>query len=136
MNNQQLYKDYLLRAEGRLKALETLFNEGLWADVVRESQEIVELALKGLLRYLQIEVPRIHDVSAVLEENTDKLPASIKKSLPELVDISQDLRRDRELAFYGSEDVTPHEFYKKKHATAAKEKANKVVVICKKGALL
>ncbi|NMC63397.1 MAG: HEPN domain-containing protein [SAR324 cluster bacterium] len=133
MNNEQLYRDYLIRAEGRLKALETLFNEALWADVVRESQEVVELSLKGLLRYMRVEVPRIHDVSGVLEANEEKLPSSIKKSLGELVDISQDLRRDRELAFYGSEDITPHEFYKKKHAQAAKDKARRVVELCKMG---
>jgi len=133
MNNEQLYRDYLIRAEGRLKALETLFNEALWADVVRESQEVVELSLKGLLRYMRVEVPRIHDVSGVLEANEEKIPSAIKKSLGELVDISQDLRRDRELAFYGSEDITPHEFYKKKHAQAAKDKAKRVVELCKIG---
>jgi HEPN domain-containing protein len=36
------------------------------ADVVGESQEIVELALKGLLRSCGIDPPRIHDVSDVL----------------------------------------------------------------------
>lgn len=132
MNNEQLYKDYLLRAEGRLKAVDTLFQESLWADVVRESQEVVELALKSLLRFLHIEIPRIHDVSAILIEHAAKLPPVAKKSLDELVDISQDLRRDRELSFYGSEDVIPHEFYKKKHAEAARNKARTVVDICKK----
>ena len=39
---------------------------GSWADGVRESQEVVELALKGLLRVSGIEPPRIHDVSEVL----------------------------------------------------------------------
>lgn len=133
MNNELLYKDYLLRAAGRLKAVETLFSEGLWADVVRESQEVVELSLKGLLRFMRVEVPRIHDVGSVLEENETKIPASIRQSLPTLMDISHDLRRDRELAFYGSEDITPHEFYKKKHAQAAKEKARQVVEVCRKG---
>ena len=133
MNNERLYKDYLIRAEGRLKALETLFNEALWADVVRESQEVVELSLKGLLRFMRLEVPRVHDVSSILEENKEKVPQVIRKYLDELVDISQDLRRDRELAFYGSEDITPHEFYKKKHALAAKEKAGRVVELCKLG---
>ena len=132
MNNEQLYKDYLIRAEGRLKAVETLFNESLWADVVRESQEVVELALKSLLRSLHIEIPRIHDVSAILSEHSAKLPPVALQSLDLLIDISQDLRRDRELSFYGSEDVTPNEFYKKKHAEAAKDKARKVVEICKK----
>lgn len=136
MNNKLLYKDYIIRADGRLKAVETLFLEELWADVVRESQEVVELALKGLLRFLHIEVPRIHDVSAVLEDNRIKLPKVILDSLEQISDISQNLRRDRELAFYGSEDVTPHEFYKKKHALAAKDSARTVVELCKLGAKL
>ena len=135
MNNEQLYKDYILRAEGRLKALDTLYQESLWADVVRESQEVVELALKSLLRFIHIEIPRIHDVSAILVEHSAKLPEAAKKALDELVDISQDLRRDRELSFYGSEDVTPHEFYKQKHADAARVKARKVVDICKRSIL-
>jgi hypothetical protein len=130
MINEQLYRDYLIRARGRLAALDTLYQEKLWADVVRESQEIVELALKGLLRFLAIEVPRTHDVSGVLDENRDRLPASIKGSLDQMIDISQDLRRDRELAFYGSEDISPTEFYKQKHATAARDKATLIVKLC------
>ena len=134
MNNEELYKDYLLRAKGRLKALHTLYQEKLWADVVRESQEVVELALKGLLRFLRIEVPRVHDVSAVLEQHVDILPEIISNSLGEIVDISQDLRRDRELAFYGSEDITPHDFYKEKHAKSAITKATRIVSICREAA--
>ena len=134
MKNEELYKDYLLRAEGRLKALDTLFNESLWADVVRESQEVVELALKGLLRALHIEVPRIHDVSAVLEQNKLKLPEAIMQNLEKISDISQQLRRDRELAFYGSEDLTPHSFYKRKHAEIARDSARFIVEVSKNGA--
>ena len=70
MRNLDLAKDYLLRANGRLKAVDTLLAEGMWADVVRECQEIVELALKGLLRYHDIEVPRVHDVSEVLDRKS------------------------------------------------------------------
>ncbi len=50
----------------RLRAVDARFAEKLWADVVRESQEVVELALKGLIRYHHIEVPRVHDVSGAL----------------------------------------------------------------------
>jgi len=87
--------------------------------VVRESQEVVELSLKGLLRFLNIDVPRIHDIGAVLEEQRAHLPKLIQDSLVELVDASHDLRRDLELAFYGSEDITPLQFYKKKHGVSA-----------------
>ena len=38
------------------------------SDVVREAQEIVELALKGLLRQVGIEPPRWHDVGELLRD--------------------------------------------------------------------
>jgi HEPN domain-containing protein len=130
MRNLDLAKDYLLRANGRLKAVDTLLEERMWADVVRECQELVELALKGLLRHHDIEVPRVHDVSEVLEEHSARFPRIVREALEELMEISQELRRDRELAFYGSEDVTPHSFYKEKHATVARQRAGRVVSIC------
>jgi len=36
-----------------------------------------------------------------------------------LIAASRELRRDRELAFYGTEDLTPSEFYSKKDAERA-----------------
>ena len=98
--------------------------EGMWADVMRECQEIVELALKGLLRYHDIEVPRVHHVSEVLEENRGRFPRIVQETIEEL-------RRDLELAFYGSEDITPHSFYKEKHARIARQRAGRVVSICR-----
>ena len=41
----------------RLLAVDTLFEAASWADVVRESQEIVELALTGFLRACGVEPP-------------------------------------------------------------------------------
>jgi hypothetical protein len=131
MRNLDLAKDYLLRAGGRIKAVDTLLAERMWADVVRECQEIVELALKGLLRHHDIEVPRVHDVSEVLEENSSRFPRVVREALEELMEISQELRRDRELAFYGSEDITPHSFYKEKHARVARQRAGRVVSVCR-----
>ena len=109
--NDALAADDLKRSGHRLKALEVLLQAQSWADVARESQELVEIALKALLRACRIEVPRIHDVSLLLEENMERLPAGIREKVPELVRISRMLRRDRELAFYGSEDLTPSKFY-------------------------
>lgn len=127
MKNQSLAMDYVTRARKRLSALDALYKEEAWADVVRESQEVVELALKGLLRHHAIEVPRIHDVSGILEEEKTRFPLSIQKNLKRLMDISRSLRRDRELSFYGSEDLTPEEFYKKEDASEAKSSAEWVV---------
>jgi len=46
MRNPDLGRDYVERAKRRLKAIDMLYSEKGWADVVRESQEAVELALK------------------------------------------------------------------------------------------
>ena len=47
--------------------------------------------------------------------------------IEELVEISRSLRRDRELAFYGSEDLTPSDFYRKPDAEAARAGSRRVV---------
>jgi len=47
MRSPDLAADYVRRAAARLAALDSLFEAESWADVVRESQEVVELALKG-----------------------------------------------------------------------------------------
>lgn len=127
MKNQSLAEDYLTRSEKRLKALDTLFEEESWADVVRESQEVVELALKALVGKMNLEVPRIHDVSNILKENKERLPPDAHKHLDKLCKISKELRRDRELSFYGSEDLTPSEFYTKEDAVLARDQAREVV---------
>jgi len=127
MQNRTLAADYIDRARKRLSALNALYKEEAWADVVRESQEVVELALKALLRHFSIEVPRIHDVSGVLENELKRFPAVVQKNVPKYMTISRTLRRDRELAFYGSEDLTPQEFYKQSDADSAKESAEWVV---------
>lgn len=127
MKNQDLAADYVRRAEVRLLALDVLFDAKSWADVVRESQEVVELALKGVLRACGIEPPRIHDVSNVLLAERGRLPPPLDKQVDELAQISKGLRRDRELAFYGAEDLTPSGFYSKIDAERAREGARRTV---------
>lgn len=132
MHNESLIKDYLKRAGHRIEATELLFKRESYADVVRESQEIVELCLKALLRFSRIEPPRLHDLSQILNENKDRLPQNIRPKAALLGKISKSLRRDRELAFYGSEDLTPGEFYNKDDAIEALENAKTVYQICSK----
>lgn len=129
MQNRSLAYDYISRCKKRLKALDTLFEEQAWADVVRESQEVVELSLKALLRFSNIEVPRVHDVSGILEAEKDLLPKEVHKDLVEMIKISRELRRDRELAFDGSEDLTPSDFYEEGDAKLARERARWVVTV-------
>ncbi len=127
MKNASLVTDYVKRCKARLKGIDTLHAESAWADVVRESQEVVELALKALLRFSLIEVPRIHDVSDILQQNLSTLPEVVRPHVDRMCGISRSLRRDRELAFYGSEDLTPSEFYKKADADEARADAGWLV---------
>jgi HEPN domain-containing protein len=127
VRNIGLASDHVRRAEIRLEALDVLFNRESWADVVRESQEVVELALKGLLRAHGVEPPRIHDVSEVLLAERQRFPDSLQTDLDVLASISRELRRDRELAFYGAEDLTPSGFYLRSDAERAREGARRTV---------
>ena len=127
MRNQALAADYLARARARLAAVDVLHDRKSWADVVRESQEIVELALKGLLRSCGVDPPRIHDVSAILVRERDLLPAELHGQVGRLSEASRRLRRDRELAFYGAEDLTPTGFYTEEDAAEARRAARMVV---------
>ena len=97
------------------------------ADVVRESQEVVELALKGLLRAHGIDPPRVHDVSEVLIAERDRLPGALHGELEQLAAVSRELRRDWELAFYGAEDLTPSGFYTRGDAERARSGARRTV---------
>ncbi|MGQ0815358.1 MAG: HEPN domain-containing protein [Gemmatimonadota bacterium] len=131
MRNTDLARDYIQRASVRLRALEVLFDAESWADVVREAQEIVELTLKALLRSCGIDPPRVHDVSDVLLAERERLPAPIQKEVDGLARVSRELRRDRELAFYGAEDLTPSGFYGRSDAESARSGAARAVELVK-----
>lgn len=127
MHNSELARDYVQRSVVRLGAVRVLYDARSWADVVRESQEIVELALKGLLRASGVEPPRIHDVSGILIAERQRLPDALRPEVERLAEASRQLRRDRELAFYGAEDLTPTGFYSEADATRAQSSAQMVV---------
>ena len=127
MRNRDLAADHVRRAGARLRALDVLFESGSWADVVRESQEVVELALKGLLRASGVEPPRIHDVADVLLAEVARLPPDLGPHVERLATASRMLRRDLELAFYGAEDLTPSSFYRESDAVLARDSARDVV---------
>jgi len=131
VRNRDLAKDYVRRAAVRLGSIDVLFDAASWADVVRESQEVVELALKGFLRAQGVEAPRVHDVSEVLLAERERLPAAVRGEVERLARISKDLRRDRELAFYGTEDLTPSDFYTREDAERAREGARVTVGLVK-----
>lgn len=111
MTTDDLAKSYLLKARARLKALAVLRDEEAHSDVVREAQELVELALKAMLRSVGVEPPKLHDVGPLLLEHRARFVAQVGDRLDRAAEISRRLRHDRELAFYGDVDFVPTEQY-------------------------
>lgn len=129
MTNGSLAASYLLKARKRLKALEVLFAEDASSDVVREAQELVELALKAALRAVGLDPPKIHDVGRLIDEHRGRFPEEVAAATPRLVEISAWLRKEREFAFYGDIDFIPTEQYTRAQAARALEDARFVVDI-------
>ncbi len=129
MTNTSLAQSYLVKAQKRLKILAVLLDDAAYSDVVREAQEIVELALKGMLRQVGVEPPKWHDVSQLLQEYRDRFADPVGLQIGRLSEISSWLRKEREFAFYGDIDFIPTEEYSRADATRAIEDARFVVSI-------
>jgi len=119
LTKSELARAYLEKASKRRRVLEVLREEQAWSDVVREAQELVELALKGMLREVGVDPPKWHDVGPILTEQAQRFPDAIRGMLPELVRISHWLRKEREFSFYGDIDFIPTEQYSAEDADRA-----------------
>lgn len=127
MTMDELARSYFIRAGKRMLALEVLMRAEAYPDVVREAQEIVEPALKGMLRWVGIDPPKWHDVGTILMEHADRFPSALQAQLPHLAAISLRLRRDREAAFYGEVDLIPELVFGREAAAQAMDDASSVL---------
>jgi hypothetical protein len=132
VTNQSLAQSYLAKVEKRLKALAVLNAEAANSDVVREAQELVELALKGMLRAIGVEPPKYHDVGGLLLEHRDKIAPEVREELGRAAEISKRLRKERELAFYGDIDFIPTEEYTSEDADRAFAEAEWIVTLARR----
>jgi HEPN domain-containing protein len=69
MTNLEIARSYLRQSKEIYKEAESLQQRGVWHLAVRRSQEAVEMALKGALRYVGIEIPKLHDIGILLRRN-------------------------------------------------------------------
>lgn len=127
MNNHTLAQSYMIKATKRLRVLEVLMEEEAYSDVVREAQETVELALKGMLRQIGVEPPKQHDVGGLILEYQDRLPSAARIKADRLARISKWLRKEREFAFYGDIDFIPTAEYTREDGERAVKDAVFVV---------
>lgn len=119
MSPEDLSKSYLKKVRVRLEMLEFLLSRKAFSDVIREAQEAVELATKAMLRARGIEPPKYHDVSFLFKIHREKFPELEDKEIKKLIKISKNLRKERELAFYGDIDFIPTEEYTLRDAKKA-----------------
>lgn len=131
MSPKDIPQAYLKKCTSRLKALKVLEEDENFSDVVRESQEVVELCSKGILRVALIDPPHRHDVAAELELAKEKFGESLHKRMDDLIRANHWLRREREMAFYGADDFDPTEGYSKADGDKAFECALEAVRLLK-----
>jgi HEPN domain-containing protein len=129
VTNESLARSYLVKAQKRLKALAVLRDEGAHSDVVWEAQELVELAVKGMLRAIGVEPPKVHDVGGLLLEHRMKFAVEVRDRLPRAAEISKRLRGERELAFCGDIDFIPTEEYSAADGQRAYEEAAAIATL-------
>ncbi len=123
-----------MEGEIRLKTARSALEDRHFAYAVRQSQESVEMALKGALRYVGIEPPKWHDVGIILRKEVQKFPEWFTENLDRLTLISRELRREREPSMYGDSDLNlpPQELYTEFDAQEAIKKADFVMGLCKR----
>lgn len=123
MTQDDLARSYPIKASKRRRVLEVLLEEQAYSDVIREAQELVELALKGMLRHVGVDPPKWHDVGPILREQVDLLPEWVRSDVARLAEISRWLRKEREFAFCGDIDFIPTEEYSEQDARRAMQDA-------------
>ena len=134
MNNIALARSHIRQAEERIKHAREALETGNYPYVVRQCQEAVELCLKAALRLVGIEPPKWHDVGPVLRKEAHKFPQWFREKIDLLASISRSLRKERELAMYGDEElgIPPEELYTRIDAEQALAQAQTVLELVKR----
>jgi len=132
MTADALARSMIRQSRQRFNLLRYAQAERAYHVVVRESQEVVELALKGILRLAGIEPPKIHDVGGLIKEYAEKLKEGGLEQIDEIVRISKTLRKEREISFYGDVDFLPDESYQEEEGIEAMRGAETCVLAAEK----
>lgn len=97
----------LLRESERVfrREVQGALDEGDFNLAVRRAQEVVELCLKGALKMLGVEYPRVHDVAPLFSEQAQKKRNRIEAGVLERIEeVSLWLSQARAPAFYFERD--------------------------------
>jgi HEPN domain-containing protein len=107
VNNFDLAKQLLNEAEQITEEANRAFNRESWNLVIRRSQEVVELSLKGIIKAMGIEFPKQHDVGKVFARACQQKKIDISDEvIQQIKDISRSLAEERAPAFYMERQYT------------------------------
>ncbi len=131
MTTPVMGRRYIEEASGRMDLVRLAFDKQLWASVVREAQECVELFLKGALRLVAVEPSRTHDVAEILRAQAARFPQWFQVEVAHLASTSTELAGDRGVAFYGDERLQqgPQDLFDEKDARRALDLAEYVATL-------
>lgn len=111
MNNLKSGRTLISNAQQIIERdMQGAWRNGNYNMVIRRAQEAVELSLKGVLRILGIEYPKVHDVGRIFAEAVNKKLKDVSEAeIYKIVYISSHLAEDRSPSFYGEEEFGEEE---------------------------
>ena len=115
--------DQLLRdAEIYYEELHSMYEKERWNIVIRRAQEVVELSLKGVLKMMGIEYPKVHNIAPLFVKLFQEKGIKLEKDMVEkLLMTSEILAKERAPSFYGEK------VYSKEDADNAKKGAKDIL---------
>ena len=115
MDNGERGRRLMAMASEYLQDMEASCARKSWNAVVRRAQEVVELSLKGVLSYLGVDFPKVHDPAAVFVATVSARGMALgEEAAADVTAVSARLARKRAPAFY---------FEHTENASAAEEAA-------------
>lgn len=84
------------------------------------------------MRFVGLEVPRIHDGGAFLKKHRKRFRGRMVDEIDHLASISRRLREEQEVGFYGDEEIRipAEDLYAMQDADEALSEARVVVTLC------
>lgn len=115
--------DRLLKdAEIYYEEMHSMYDKERWNIVMRRAQEVVELSLKGILKMMGIEYPKVHNPAPLVVKLVQEKGIKLEKDMVERILITSEiLVKERAPSFY-SEKV-----YSKEDADKAKKGAKEIL---------
>lgn len=134
MTNKTSARRNVARAALILNEAKSYLGGKVWNLAIRRSQEAVEIALKGALRWAAFDVPKVHDVGGLLKSLAERFPEKFSVKIERMCEISEALAGERLVSFYGDEEegTQPEELYTEDEARQAVLDAEFVLSNCRR----